>query len=169
LDAVYLVESSISAQGEKYRITSKLIRVHDQVQIWSSSYERQPNCMLEFQRELSSAIAEQIRLRLSPDRLDALARRQTRDPERTTCTSADAISGTSSRRQPHDAPSNIIGKRQNAIRDMLWPGLASPMHMQPVRLMAMRLRSTYGGARARRQSAQSQGNPVWQRLTHRSD
>lgn len=81
LDAVYLVESSISAQGEKYRITSKLIRALDQVQIWSSSYERQPNCMLEFQRELSSAIAEQIRLRLSPDRLDALTRRQTRDPE----------------------------------------------------------------------------------------
>ena len=81
LDAVYLVESSISAQGEKYRITSKLIRALDQVQIWSSSYERQPNCMLEFQRELSSAIAEQIRLKLSPDRLDAFARRQTRDPE----------------------------------------------------------------------------------------
>jgi Flp pilus assembly protein TadD len=35
--------------------------------------------MLGLQRELSAAIAQQIRLRLSPDRLDALARRQTRN------------------------------------------------------------------------------------------
>ena len=33
------------------------------------------------QQELSTAIAEQVRLRLSPERLDALSRRQTRNPE----------------------------------------------------------------------------------------
>ena len=37
--------------------------------------------MLGLQRELSAAIAQQIRLRLSPDRLDALARRQTRNAD----------------------------------------------------------------------------------------
>jgi tetratricopeptide (TPR) repeat protein len=37
--------------------------------------------MLCLQRELSAAIAEQIRLRLSPERLDALARRQTRNAD----------------------------------------------------------------------------------------
>jgi TolB-like protein/Tfp pilus assembly protein PilF len=81
LDAAYLVESSLSADGAKFRITSRLIRAADQVQVWSASYERQPNSMLEFQRELSSAIAEQIHPWLSPDRLNGLTRRQTRDPE----------------------------------------------------------------------------------------
>ena len=37
--------------------------------------------MLGLQGELSAAIAEQIRFRLSPERLDVLARRQTRNPE----------------------------------------------------------------------------------------
>ncbi len=37
--------------------------------------------MLGLQQELSTAIAEQVRLRLSPERLDALSRRQTRNPE----------------------------------------------------------------------------------------
>ena len=37
--------------------------------------------MLAFQRELSTTIAQQIRLRLSPERLDALARRQAHNPE----------------------------------------------------------------------------------------
>lgn len=81
LDAAYLLESSLRAEGGRFRITSKLIRVRDQVQTWSASYDSEPNSLLNFQRELSVAIAEQIRLRLSPARLDSLARRQTRNAE----------------------------------------------------------------------------------------
>lgn len=36
--------------------------------------------MLELQQALSSTIAAQIRLTLSPERLNVLARRQTQDP-----------------------------------------------------------------------------------------
>lgn len=79
LDAGYVVESSIRAEGARLRITSKLIRVRDQVQVWAASYDSEPSRMLAFQRELSAVIAEQVRLRLSPERLTALARRQTRD------------------------------------------------------------------------------------------
>jgi DNA-binding winged helix-turn-helix (wHTH) protein/tetratricopeptide (TPR) repeat protein len=81
LDAAYLIESSLRAEGGRLRITSKLIRVRDQVQVWSASYDSEPSSMLTFQRELSAAIAEQVRLRLSPERLTALARRQTRNAE----------------------------------------------------------------------------------------
>lgn len=81
LDATYLIESSLRAEGERLRITCKLIRASDQVQIWSTSYDSEPYNLLNFQRELSSAIAEQIRLRLSPERLSALVRRQTRDAQ----------------------------------------------------------------------------------------
>ena len=81
LNADYVVESSIRSERDQVRITSRLIRVRDQVQIWSDSFTRTPTSMLGLQQELSVAIAEQIRLRLSPDRLGALARRQTQHPD----------------------------------------------------------------------------------------
>jgi TolB-like protein/DNA-binding winged helix-turn-helix (wHTH) protein/Tfp pilus assembly protein PilF len=77
LGADYLVESSIRAENSLLRVTSKLIRAKDQRQVWSGSYDREPMSMLGLQLELSAAIAEQIRLRLSPDRRDTLARRHT--------------------------------------------------------------------------------------------
>ena len=43
------------------------------MQIWSATYDSEPKSMLAFQRELSTTIAQQIKLRLSPERLDALA------------------------------------------------------------------------------------------------
>ncbi|PYQ23522.1 MAG: hypothetical protein DMF81_08580, partial [Acidobacteria bacterium] len=81
LGADYLVESSLQAENGRLRITSKLIRVRDQVQVWSESYDREPTPLLGLQRELSTVIAEQIRIRLSPERLNALARRHTRNAD----------------------------------------------------------------------------------------
>jgi TolB-like protein/DNA-binding winged helix-turn-helix (wHTH) protein/Flp pilus assembly protein TadD len=79
--ADYLLESSLRTEGGRFRITTKLIRARDQVQVWSESYDREPTSMLGLQSELSAAIAQQIRLRLSPERRDALARRQTRNAD----------------------------------------------------------------------------------------
>ena len=81
LAADYLVESSIRAEANRVRVTPTLIRASDQAQVWSASYDSEPASMLAFQRELGLTIAEQVRLRLDPDRLEALARRQTRNPE----------------------------------------------------------------------------------------
>jgi TolB-like protein/DNA-binding winged helix-turn-helix (wHTH) protein/Flp pilus assembly protein TadD len=77
LGADYLMEGSIRAEGAGLRITSRLVRVRDQAQVWSASYDREPTSVIGLQREISTSIAEQIRLRLSPERLDALARRHT--------------------------------------------------------------------------------------------
>jgi TolB-like protein len=81
LKAAFLVESSLRSEGGRMRVTSKLVRASDEVQIWSATYDSEPKSMLAFQRELSTTIAQQIRLRLSPERLDALARRQANNPE----------------------------------------------------------------------------------------
>ncbi len=81
LKAAFLVESSLRSEGGRIRVTSKLVRASDQVQIWSATYDSEPKSMLAFQRELSTTIAQQIRLRLSPERLDGLARRQAHNPE----------------------------------------------------------------------------------------
>lgn len=81
LRAAFLVESSLRSEGGRLRVTSKLVRASDQVQIWSATYDSEPRSMLAFQRELSTTIAQQIKLRLSPERLDALGRRQAHNPE----------------------------------------------------------------------------------------
>jgi TolB-like protein/Tfp pilus assembly protein PilF len=79
LNAEYLVESSVRTEGPRLRITCKLIRARDQCQVWSASFDNEPSQILDFQRELCTAIAEKIALRISPTRLDALARRHPRD------------------------------------------------------------------------------------------
>ena len=81
LAADYIVESSIRVEDHRLRVTATLVRVHDQVQVWSQSYDREPTSVLSLQRELSAAIAEQIRLRLSPGRLEWLTRGQTQSPD----------------------------------------------------------------------------------------
>lgn len=81
LGASFLIESSIRTEKGRVRITSRLVRATDQVQIWSASWDSEPSSVLSFQRELSTIIGEQVRLRLSPERLDALARRQAHNAE----------------------------------------------------------------------------------------
>src|SRR4030095_9343308 len=81
LSADYLVESAVRAERGRVRITASLVRVRDQMQVWSDSYDREPSSILSLQPELSASIAPQIRLHLSPDRLSALARRVTQNAE----------------------------------------------------------------------------------------
>jgi TolB-like protein/DNA-binding winged helix-turn-helix (wHTH) protein len=75
----YLVESSLRAEGSKLRVTSKLIRARDQVQVWSAFYTREQLGMLDVQEQLSTAIAEQVRLRLSTGLGRGSERRQTKN------------------------------------------------------------------------------------------
>lgn len=81
LSVDYLVESSVRAEGPRVRVTVTLIRMRDQAHVWSRSYDREPTSLLGFQQELSVDIAQEIRLRLSPDRQSGVERRQTRNPE----------------------------------------------------------------------------------------
>jgi TolB-like protein/Tfp pilus assembly protein PilF len=81
LSADFLVEGSIRSEASRLRITSRLVRARDQIQIWSDSHDSEPGSVIEFQRELSVAIAQQIHLHLSPECLRGLARRQTQHVE----------------------------------------------------------------------------------------
>jgi DNA-binding winged helix-turn-helix (wHTH) protein/Tfp pilus assembly protein PilF len=79
LDAGFLLESSIRGEDGRVRITANLIRASDQVLSWSASYDSEPGSVLEFQRELSTTIARQVQVGLSPERQERLAQRQTRN------------------------------------------------------------------------------------------
>jgi TolB-like protein/DNA-binding winged helix-turn-helix (wHTH) protein/tetratricopeptide (TPR) repeat protein len=81
LSVDYLVESAITAEGARVRVTVTLIRVRDQEHVWSEAYEREQTSLLGLQQELSTAIADKIRVRLSPDHAGGLGRRQTQNGE----------------------------------------------------------------------------------------
>jgi len=75
-----VVMSSLRLDWPKIRVSSRLLRVADGEQIWSASFNRELTNVLGLQRELSIAIAEQIRLQLSPDVAAEIDRRQTDHP-----------------------------------------------------------------------------------------
>jgi TolB-like protein/DNA-binding winged helix-turn-helix (wHTH) protein/Tfp pilus assembly protein PilF len=76
LGADYLVEGSVRREGERVRITVKLIRVRDQSRIWSENYDRFGSGVIQIQDELGNAIAREIQVELLPG--DTNQRKQTR-------------------------------------------------------------------------------------------
>lgn len=77
----YLVEGSVRTASGRCRITARLVRARDQVQVWTETYERESNDLLGLQADLGGAIARQIELLLSPQRAFTIIPRQTHDPE----------------------------------------------------------------------------------------
>ena len=72
----YVVEGGVQREGDRVRITAHLIRVKDQTQLWSATYERDLRQVLHLQAEVAQAVAQGIgySLRPSPQVRDALAR-----------------------------------------------------------------------------------------------
>ena len=62
----FILESSVRREGNRLRITSQLIRVRDQTHLWASNFESDATGLLDVQRELGIAIAEQVRIKLLP-------------------------------------------------------------------------------------------------------
>jgi len=59
------------------RVTVSLLRVRDQTHVWSQLFDRESASLLTLQEEVSAAIAEQVSLTLSPERLRGVQTRQT--------------------------------------------------------------------------------------------
>lgn len=66
LGASHLVESTVRRDPEQVRITAKLIRVKDHVQIWNNTYDLQPSGLLRVQQEIGITIARQVGGEFSP-------------------------------------------------------------------------------------------------------
>jgi TolB-like protein/DNA-binding winged helix-turn-helix (wHTH) protein/Flp pilus assembly protein TadD len=76
----FIISSSLRLEQSRIRVSSRLLRVADGEQVWAASFDRELTNVLGLQRELSIAIAEQIRLRLSPEVAASIDRRQTDHP-----------------------------------------------------------------------------------------
>jgi TolB-like protein/DNA-binding winged helix-turn-helix (wHTH) protein/Flp pilus assembly protein TadD len=70
VDAV--VEGSVLRSGERVRITAQLIEASADRQLWSQSYEGELRDTLALQNQVAKAIADQIRINLSPQERAAL-------------------------------------------------------------------------------------------------
>lgn len=81
LNVDYVLESSVRRENNRVRIASQLIRVADQTHIWASTYDRELTGVLAIQSELGLAIADHVRLRLSPEQLHSLSLPQTASAE----------------------------------------------------------------------------------------
>ncbi len=64
VDAV--VEGSVLRVGDRVRITAQLIRAPSDVQMWAQTYERNMDDVLALQDDVSRAIADEIRVKLTP-------------------------------------------------------------------------------------------------------
>ena len=81
LGAEYLVEGTIRGNGSRWRLTFTVVQARDQVEAWGGTFDRDPSSLADIQTELGRAVARQIHLRLSPEREQALLRRQARHPQ----------------------------------------------------------------------------------------
>ncbi len=75
----YILEGSARHEASRVRINARLIRVRDQTQVWTDTYEREQREILVLQAEVARAIAQQIRVQVSP--VARLARPKAVDPE----------------------------------------------------------------------------------------
>jgi serine/threonine protein kinase/Flp pilus assembly protein TadD len=61
-----IIEGSVMQSGNRVRITAQLIHAPTDKHLWAESYERDLADILSLQNEVASAVAEEIRIKLSP-------------------------------------------------------------------------------------------------------
>jgi TolB-like protein/Tfp pilus assembly protein PilF len=76
-----IIEGSVSRSDDRVRITVQLIDAQSDEHLWAESYERDLKDVLSLQSEVALAIAERIRVRLTPDEKQRLTSAGQVDPE----------------------------------------------------------------------------------------
>jgi TolB-like protein len=67
LNAEHILEGSVRRAGDHIRVTAQLIGAADGFHIWSERYDREVTDIFAIQDEITRAIAEALRVRLSPE------------------------------------------------------------------------------------------------------
>jgi TolB-like protein/Flp pilus assembly protein TadD len=68
LEADYILEGSVLRSERRLRIDTQLIRVHDDLTLWSSKYDRELTNILAIQDDISRGIVNSLRLKLGRGR-----------------------------------------------------------------------------------------------------
>lgn len=62
----YILEGSVRREGDRVRVTAQLIQARDRSHLWAEDYDRDLRDILALQSEVAGAIAQQIRVKLTP-------------------------------------------------------------------------------------------------------
>ncbi len=81
LSVQYVLENSLRESGNHIRLTAQLIQVKDQTHLWSQDYDYPAKDILNVQEDVAKAVANEIRLRLSPQPQANLARSRPINPQ----------------------------------------------------------------------------------------
>jgi TolB-like protein/DNA-binding winged helix-turn-helix (wHTH) protein/Tfp pilus assembly protein PilF len=79
VDAV--VEGTVLRAGNRVRITAELVQVSTDQHLWADTYESQIGDVLALQNRVSSAIVDEIRINLTPEDKERLAKNPSVSPE----------------------------------------------------------------------------------------
>jgi TolB-like protein/DNA-binding winged helix-turn-helix (wHTH) protein/Tfp pilus assembly protein PilF len=79
VDAV--VEGSVGRSANKVRIRAQLVRAAPEEHLWAASYERDFPDVLALQRDVAKAIADEIKIKLTPEEKARLTNARKVDPE----------------------------------------------------------------------------------------
>jgi adenylate cyclase len=81
LRAQYLVEGSVSKSRDQFRISARLVRVPDDSQIWSRTYEFPAGDLFTIQQGIARDVSNALRVKLSESSQGAVPKRRANDPE----------------------------------------------------------------------------------------
>ena len=79
VDAV--IEGAVLQEGNRVRLTAKLVRGHSDTPLWADSYEREKKDLLALQNEVARSIAREIQVTLTPQEDAILTASRLVDPE----------------------------------------------------------------------------------------
>ena len=68
LDVDYILEGSVLRAGQRLRINAQLVRVRDDVPLWSGAFERELTDVFVIQDEISTSVVNHLRLQLGRGR-----------------------------------------------------------------------------------------------------
>jgi non-specific serine/threonine protein kinase len=81
LNAACVLSGSLRRAGNRLRITAQLIRAQTGHSIWAERYDRELKDVFEVQDEIARSISQALRIKLSPQEEEAIARKQTDNPQ----------------------------------------------------------------------------------------
>jgi len=76
-----IVEGSVTHDGDQVRVTVQLLDAPNDRHLWSDDYQRPMRGILDLQREIAEAIAQQVRVKLSPHQEARVGTARKVDPE----------------------------------------------------------------------------------------
>jgi TolB-like protein/DNA-binding winged helix-turn-helix (wHTH) protein len=81
LSVQYVLENSLRKSGDHLRLTAQLIQVKDQTHLWTQDYDYPAKDILNVEDDVAKAVAGEIRVRLTSQQDEELARSRPVNPE----------------------------------------------------------------------------------------